>query len=402
MMNDYSETKTDMNPIIYFDHASTSWPKPPTVKAVLNQYLAMGAGNPGRSGHRMSIAAAQLIEEARGLVAELFSITDPSRITFTKNATEALNLAIYGRLSPGDHVIVSSIEHNSVMRPLRYLEQRGVELTVVKCATDGTLDSNDVRRAIRSHTRLIVTLHGSNVTGTLLPVAEISAIAREANIPYLVDASQTAGAMPIDVEELGIDLFAFTGHKGLLGLTGTGGLYVREGLSLTPLIRGGTGSKSELEEQPDFMPDCYESGTANVAGLASLAAGVAYLLEVRVENIRTHEKMLVGRFLEGAADIPGLVLYGPRNIEQRCSTIAFNISGIPCSEVGLLLDQQYGIMSRVGLHCAPGAHRTIGTFPTGTVRFGFGYSNTTDEVDMALRALSDISTWATSNGMKNA
>lgn len=239
MMSDYSGAKTDLESVVYFDHAATSWPKPPTVKAALNQYLAMGAGNPGRSGHRMSIAAAQLVEETRELVAELFGVTDPSRITFTKNATEALNLAIVGLLSPGDHVVVSSIEHNSVMRPLRHLEARGVELTVVNCAPDGTLNSDDVRRAIRPDTRLIATLHGSNVIGTLLPVAEISAIARETNVPYLVDASQTAGAMPIDVEKLAVDLFAFTGHKGLLGLTGTGGLYVREGLSLTPLIRGG-------------------------------------------------------------------------------------------------------------------------------------------------------------------
>lgn len=387
--------------MIYFDHAATSWPKPLAVKTALNQYLAMGAGNPGRSGHRMSIAAAQLVEEARGLVAELFGITDPSRITFTKNATEALNLAIYGLLNPGDHVLVSSIEHNSVMRPLRHLEQRGVELTVVKCAPDGTLNANDVRRAIRPQTRLIVTLHGSNVMGTLLPVAEISALAREANVPYLLDASQTAGAIPIDVEKLGVDLFAFTGHKGLLGLTGTGGLYVREGLSLTPLIRGGTGSESELEEQPEFMPDCFESGTLNVAGLASLAAGVAYLLEIGVDKVFCHEQVLVDRFLQGASNIPGVVLYGPRDIGQRCSTIAFNISDLPCSEVALLLDQQYGIMSRVGLHCAPGAHRTIGTFPMGTVRFGFGYSNTIEEIDIALRALGDISNWAAGDSVSD-
>jgi cysteine desulfurase family protein len=337
MMSDYSGAKTDRESVIYFDHAATSWPKPPSVGAALNQYLEMGVGNPGRSGHRMSIAAAQLVEETRELVAELFGIADPSRITFTKNATEALNLALYGLLSPGDHVVVSSIEHNSVMRPLRHLESRGVELTVVNCAPDGTLNPVDVRQAIRPDTRLIATLHGSNVMGTLLPVAELSAIARDANIAYLVDASQTAGAMPIDVGKLAVDLFVFTGHKGLLGLTGTGGLYVREGLSLTPLIRGGTGSDSELEEQPEFMPDCFESGTLNVAGLTSLAAGVEYLLEIGVEKVQAHEKMLVERFLQGVAEIPGLVLYGPRDIEQRCSTIAFNISDVPCSEVGLLL-----------------------------------------------------------------
>lgn len=238
----------------------------------------------------MSIAAARLVEDARDVLAVIFNIADPGRIAITRNATEALNLAIYGLVQPGDHVVTTSIEHNSVMRPLRHLESLGLELTVVDALPNGTVSVDDVQQAIRDDTRLLVTLHGSNVTGALLPVKELAEIARAHGIPYLVDISQTAGVFPIDVEAWGVDMLAFTDHKGLLGMTGTGGPYVREGLSLRPLLRGGTGSNSVLETQPDFMPDAYESGTANVAGLAGLAAGVRYILDVGVEQIMRHEQ----------------------------------------------------------------------------------------------------------------
>lgn len=380
--------------LIYFDNAATSWPKPPSVREALDRYFGEAGGNPGRSGHRMSINAAQMVEDARELLGGLFNISSPDRIIFTKNATEALNIGISGMLKPGDHVITSGIEHNSVMRPLRHLESEGVELTVVACAADGTLDPHSVADAFRSNTRLLVTLHGSNVVGSVFPIAELATMANARDVPYLVDAAQTAGAVPIDVAALGIDLLAFPGHKGLLGPTGTGGLYIGQGVSPSPVLRGGTGSRSDWEIQPDFMPDLYESGTLNVAGLAGLAAGVRHVTEMGIEEIQTHDMALVDHFMVGALSINGLVVHGPDGLQGRCGVVSFNIGGLPPSDVGMVLDRDYNILSRVGLHCAPGAHRTIGTFPTGSVRFGFGPSNTIAEVEVALDALSEIADWA--------
>jgi cysteine desulfurase/selenocysteine lyase len=381
-------------PEIYFDNAATSWPKPQAVREALAASFDLAGGNPGRSAHRMSVAAARVVEAARSALAELLGIADPSRIAVTENATEALNLALYGLLRPGDHVVTTSVEHNSVMRPLRHLEALGVELTVAPCAPDGTLDPDNVRRALRPDTRLLATIHGSNVTGALMPVEQLAALAREYAIPYLLDASQTAGTVPIDVAALGVDLLAFPGHKGLLGPTGTGGLYVREGLRLQPLMRGGTGSDSALEWQPEFMPDAYESGTPNVLGLAGLAAGVDFLLERGVAQVAAHERALRRRFCAGAHAIPGLRLYGPPADGLCCGVVSFSVEGLVPSEVSTILDQSFGIMARPGLHCAPGAHRTLGTFPTGTVRFGFGWANTEAEVERALEALAEIAAWA--------
>lgn len=380
--------------MIYFDNAATSWPKPPTVRAALDGYFGEAGGNPGRSGHRMSVAAARIVESAREALAELFNAHDPSRIVFTHNATHALNLAIQGLLRPGHHVVTTGMEHNSVMRPLRHYEGLGVEITVVACTPDGRLDLEAVRRAIRRDTRLLVTTHASNVAGTINPVADLAALAREAQIPYLVDAAQTAGAIPIDVQALGVDLLAFTGHKALLGPTGTGGLYVREGLALTPLMRGGTGSDSAHEIQPEFLPDAYESGTLNLAGIAGLGAAARFLLEIGIEAVRAHEHKLIAEFLAGASEISGLTFYGPKDAAFQCGLASFNIEGALPSEVGLILDQSFGIMSRTGLHCAPSAHRTLGTFPTGTVRFSFGWFNTAAEVQKGLEALREIAAWA--------
>jgi cysteine desulfurase family protein len=379
---------------IYFDNAATSWPKPPAVCAAVTESFGDAGGNPGRSGHRMSVAAARTVENGREALAELFTADDPSRVVFTHNATHALNLALYGLLHPGNHVVTTSLEHNSVMRPLRHLETLGVQLTVVACASDGSLDVDRVRRVLRADTRLLVTTHGSNVVGTLLPISALAALARERNIPCLVDASQTAGAVPIDVQELGVDLLAFSGHKGLLGPTGTGGLYVRDGVELAPLVRGGTGSDSAHEIQPEFLPDAYESGTLNVAGIAGLAAGVRFLLETGIEAVKTHEQKLVSQFLAGASQVPGITLYGPRDASLQCGVVSFNVAGAVPSEVALILDESFGIMARSGLHCAPSAHRTLGTFPTGTVRFSFGWFNTPAEVGTALEALREIAVWA--------
>jgi len=393
MTNDCSNVRSRV--IIYFDNAATSWPKPPAVRAALEEYFGEAGGNPGRSGHRMSVAAARIVENAREALADLFNAADPSRIIFTSNATHALNVALHGLLQPGDHVVTTSMEHNSVMRPLRYFERSGIEVSVVDCALDGRIGPEAVRRAFRPDTRLLVTTHASNVAGALNPIEDLAVLAGEAKIPYLIDAAQTAGAVPIDVQSLGIDLLAFTGHKGLLGLTGTGGLYIREGLALMPLMRGGTGSDSAHETQPEFLPDAHESGTLNLAGIAGLGAAGRFLLEIGVENVRTHEQRLVAQFLAGASEIPGLRLYGPKDVALQCGLVSFNIEGAVPSEVGLILDQSFGIMARTGLHCAPSAHRTLGTFPTGTVRFSFGWFNTPAEVKTALEALRQIAAWST-------
>ena len=381
---------------IYFDNAATSWPKPPAVRRALDEYFSDAGGNPGRSGHRMSIEAARLVENAREGLAQLFNAPDPSRIVFTGNATHALNLALYGIVHRGDRVVTTSIEHNSVMRPLRHLESMGVELTIVRCRPDGTLDINRLNDVLHSGTRLLVTTHGSNVTGALVPIRPVASLARSRGILYLVDAAQTAGSVPIDVLKTDVDLIAFSGHKGLLGPTGTGGLYIREGVPLEPLMRGGTGSESAYETQPGFFPDMHESGTLNVAGIAGLGAGIRFLQDICVETVRAHEQKLVSQFTAGAREISGLTIYGPRDAALQCGVVSFNIDGALPSEVGLILDEQFEIMARTGLHCSPSAHQTLGTFPAGTVRFSFGWSNTPAEVEAALEALRKISAWAQS------
>lgn len=380
--------------MIYLDNAATSWPKPPAVAAAVQEQLTSAGGNPGRSGHRFAVAAARIVEEAREALALLIHAGDPSRIAFAHNATHALNVALYGLLRPGDRVVTTSVEHNSVMRPLRHLETIGVQIEVVPCEPDGSLDLRKVDAALTPGTRLLVTTHASNVAGTILPVAELTALARNHGARYIVDAAQTAGTVPIDVETLGVDLLAFTGHKGLFGPTGTGGLYVRETVELTPLMRGGTGSDSAHEVQPEFMPDTFESGTLNVAGIAGLGAGVRFLLDVGIEAVQAHERRLAARFLDAAGAIPGVTIHGPSAAALRCGIVSFNVAGASPSEVGLLLDETFGIMARTGLHCAPAAHRTIGTFPAGTVRFGFGWFNTIAEVDAAVAALREIAAWA--------
>jgi cysteine desulfurase family protein len=379
---------------IYFDNAATSWPKPPAVREAIAEYFGEAGGNPGRSGHRMSIAAARLVERAREELSGLFNVPDPSRFVFTQNATHALNLALYGLLRAGDHVVTTTIEHNSVMRPLRHLEKLGVEITQVACSPEGLLDITEITSALRANTRLLVTTHGSNVTGSLMPIEALGRLTRERNILYLVDASQTAGLIPIDVEQVAVDLLAFSGHKALLGPTGTGALYIRDGIALTPLVRGGTGSDSAHEVQPDFMPDAYESGTLNVAGIAGLAAGVRFVAETGIDTIKAHEQLLVGQFLTRASTIPGISLYGPGDATLHCGVVSFNVVGAAPSEVALLLDDTFDIMARSGLHCSPGAHRTLGTFPSGTVRFSFSWFNTSAEVERALEALREIAAWA--------
>lgn len=378
---------------VYLDNAATSWPKPPGVIEAMVHFMKEVGANPGRSGHRLSVEAGRIVYEARQAVAELFNVGDPLRIVFGCNATEALNLALRGILRSGDHIVTSSMEHNSVMRPLRALEREGVELTVVACSPEGFLDPADVEAAIQPNTVMVVLNHASNVVGSLLPVAEVGRVCRQHDLLLLVDAAQTAGAYPIDVEADGIDLLGFTGHKALCGPMGTGGLYIGPRVDLErfrPLIRGGTGSRSELEEQPDFLPDLCESGTANAVGLAGLGAGVRFVLEQGVQNIRRHEVTLTQQLIDGLRELPGITVYGGMDATRQTATVSFTVAGLSPSEIGLRLDEEHGIMCRVGLHCAPSAHKTIGTFPTGTVRFGLSYFNTAEEVEAAMRAVREI------------
>jgi len=379
--------------IIYFDNAATSWPKPPEVNAAMQKYLKKIGANPGRSGHRLSVEAARIIYDAREKLAQLFNVNDSLRIVLTKNATEALNIAILGFLKPGDHVITSSMEHNSVMRPLRAMEHRGVDLMVVPCDPDGLVEPAKISAAITKNTRAIFITHASNVTGTIMPVDDIGRIAREHGLVFCVDAAQTAGCYPIDVEAMNIDLLAFTGHKSLFGPSGTGGLYIREGLEkrIEPLCVGGTGSRSEVEEQPDFMPDRYEAGTPNTVGIAGLQAGVDFVLSEGIARIKMKEEELVKTFMKGINGVQDVTLYGQTGTKKRTPVVSFNIAGMDPAAVALELDDRFKIMARSGIHCAPSAHKTIGTCPKGTVRFSFSYFNTQDQIAKAIEALYKIS-----------
>ena len=379
--------------MIYFDNAATSWPKPPVVSEAMTRFLSEVGANPGRSGHRLSVDAARTIYHARQAVANFFHAPDPMRVVFGHNITEALNLALRGLLKSGDHVITSSMEHNSVMRPLRWLESQGVSLTVVPCSPQGLLDPGDLEKAIQPNTKLIVLNHASNVTGTLLPVAEAGRIARQHGLLLLVDTAQTAGAYPINMQQDNIDLLAFTGHKSLLGPTGTGGLILGGRVAddtIAPLILGGTGSRSEEEMQPEFLPDRFESGTPNAAGLAGLSASLQWLYENNIKTIRQHEISLARHLINGLQTIPGVTIYGGGDAELQTATLSFNIDHLQPSTVGMRLDEEYGILCRVGLHCAPAAHRTLGTFPDGTVRFGMGIFNTIEEVKQAVQAVARL------------
>jgi len=377
--------------MIYFDNACTSFPKPPTVLEAIKDYWLHVGSSPGRSGHRLALEAGRLIFEARENLAQLFNVPKSERIVFTANATEALNLAITGLLSEGDHVIVPSTEHNSVMRPLNHLsKKRIIGLSIVPCSKRGDIDLDSLRRSIGKNTRLIVVNHASNVIGTITPLEEIRRIAED--VPLLVDAAQSAGAVPIDIEALGIDLLAFTGHKSLYGPQGTGGLFIRKGIDLRPLRRGGTGSRSESWDHPDFLPDRYESGTPNTLGITGLGAGVQFVLDQGVDAIRRHEMALTERLLEGLNEIEGVTVYGPGNPGRQTPTVSITVRGKEVSEVGHRLDRDFGIMTRVGLHCNPGTHKTIGTFPHGTVRLSMGYFNTEQEVAQVLDAVHKIAT----------
>jgi cysteine desulfurase family protein len=384
---------SDFERMLYLDHAATSWPKPPEVIRAMGDFCNLAGGNPGRSGHRLSLAASRVVYETRETVAELFGMSDPLRVIFTANATHAINLALRGLLRTGDRVVTTGIEHNAVMRPLRALEQQGVRLAVIPCEPDGSIDLARAAEAIMPGTRMVVINHASNVAGTILPITELARLAQDAGAWLLVDAAQTAGVIPIDVAAMGIDLLAFTGHKGLQGPMGTGGLVIHSTVDtaqIEPLIYGGTGSRSAHEAQPEFCPDRFESGTPNGVGIAGLGAGVRWVRQRGIATIREHDRELARALVEGLAAIPGVALHGPTDPTQRTATVSFTVAGRRVSEIGLRLDDEFDILCRVGLHCAPAAHRTLGTFPEGTVRFAAGACTRLEEIQTAITAVEQI------------
>ncbi len=376
---------------IYLDNAATSFPKPRAVPVAVDDFLRNIGASSGRGAYRRALEADRIVFRTRQALARLLGVADVSRVVFTSNATESLNLAIKGLLSEGDHVVTTSMEHNAVWRPLGSVaSSRRVSVSVASCSRDGSLDPRDVEALLRPDTRLIVMTHASNVTGTLMPVEEVGEIARARGIPFLLDCAQTAGAYPIDVERLKVDLAAFSGHKGLMGPTGTGGLYIGEGIDLAPLKEGGTGGDSILEHQPDTLPDRFEAGTLNVAGIAGLGAGVRFLLETGVDRVAAREAGLVSALLGGLLEIPGIEVYGPGDPERQVGVVSLNVRDLAPEEVARRLDENHGIMVRAGLHCAPCAHRTIGTVHRGTVRIGLGFFNTEEDVRRCLEALAAI------------
>ncbi|OGO76801.1 MAG: cysteine desulfurase [Clostridiales bacterium GWB2_37_7] len=376
--------------MIYFDNAATTYPKPEVVYRAMDKCMREYCANPGRSGHKLSVEAGRIVLETRELMAQLFNARKPDNIIFSLNATDALNTAIKGMINKGDHVITTSMEHNSVLRPLKQLESLGIETTIVQCSETGELDTTKLEKAVKSNTKLIVTTHASNVTGTIMPIKEIGELARQYNLRYVIDTAQTAGTYKIDVSELNVDVLTFTGHKGLMGPQGVGGFYIKDGVALRQMREGGTGSMSESLLQPELLPDKYESGTPNTPGIAGLAAGLGFIKEVGIENIKKHEEEITGYFLEKLAEIEDIIIYGPCKLENHAPVVSFNIINKTSSEVSFLLDNNFDIATRPGLHCAPLAHKTIGTIEQGAVRFSFGYYNTKDEIDVAVKALKSI------------
>ncbi len=385
-----------MNPLtpkkrIYLDHAATSFPKPPEVIQALTSYMTQIGASAGRGAYREAYAAKKILDETRILLSQLFNAPDPQRFVFTLNATDALNLALKGILKSGDHVVVSSLEHNSISRPLFTLQERmGIQFTKVKVGINGEINFQELENAIQPKTKLLVFVHGSNVSGTLTPISEIGERAKRHGIPLLVDAAQTAGSCSLDVQAMNIDLLAFPGHKGLLGPLGTGGLWVRPGLDLQTLREGGTGSFSEEDRQPTTWPDLHESGSHNQVGLAGLKAALEYLLQQGVAQIRKHKEALLAQFLEGVSSLKKIRVIAPAEVKNNAGVVSLQFEGMNPNDVATRLDEEFHVQVRPGLHCAPWAHETFQTYPQGTVRFSFGYSNTPQEIQTAIDAIRQI------------
>ncbi len=375
--------------VVYLDNAATSFPKPPVVWDALLNYAKNIGANPGRSGHTLSVEAARIVFSCRRRLAELMGVSQVDRVIFTKNATEAANYVIFGLLSRADggNVVATSFEHNAVARPLKYwCRRRGIELRVV--GGDGRVEVGDVLDAVDGDTIAVFVNHGSNVVGSIFPFEEVAVRVRP--VPLVLDATQTFGCYPFTVDGLDNVILLFTGHKSLLGPQGTGGFYLPEGIDFEPLMMGGTGSLSEKDEQPDFLPDRYESGTLNVHGIAGLNAALGWLREKGIDAIRRHELELIEGLLEGLSSIRGVVVYGSGEPAARVAVVSFNVEGMDPASVAEILDREYGIATRHGLHCAPWAHRCIGTYPVGTVRLSLGPFNTPDDVEYVVNAISRI------------
>jgi len=378
--------------VTYLDNAATSFPKPPAVAEAIADFLAGSAGNPGRSGHALGVAAQRVVDDTRRRLARFFGVPDPSRLVFALNATDALNTALWGLLRPGDRVVTTSLEHNSMVRPLSALAERGVAVSRVPCAPDGTLDLDDLRRALATApTRLVAMIHASNVAGTILPAREAAKLAHDHGALFLLDAAQTAGVLPIHVVDMGVDLLAFPGHKGLLGPTGTGGLYVAPPVRLSPIRQGGTGTRSEEERHPEELPEGLEAGTLNTVGIAGLGAALGYLEAQGLETVRAREAALTTRLVSGLKEIPGARIHGPGDARRQVATVALSLEGWEPLDLAAVLDGSFGVAVRAGLHCAPLAHRTLGTHPRGAVRASAGCFTTAEDVDRALAALRKLS-----------
>ena len=387
---------------IYLDNAATTWPKPEAVWQAVDNYQRRLGAPAGRGTYHEAIEVERLVEECRLQIRALIGAKDLRQIIFTLNGTDSLNQAIHGCLRPGDHVITSVCEHNSVLRPLRHWQDRGdVRVTYIRCDGLGYIDPDDVRRAVQPRTRLVALLHASNVTGAVQPVEEVGRLAREAGVLYLVDAAQSLGHLPTDVTHINCDLLAGPGHKGLLGPLGTGVLYLAPGVEqqLSPTRQGGTGTRSDEDVQPTSLPDRYESGNLNVPGIVGLNAGVAEVCRRGPAAIAAHERQLTQRLLEGLTEISGITLYGPGAGDRgpgtaekmpRVGVVSFNLEGFEPQELAALLDATHSIQVRAGIHCAPRMHQALGTSPRGTVRFSVGMFNTLEDVEAAIEVLREI------------
>ncbi|NUQ60891.1 MAG: aminotransferase class V-fold PLP-dependent enzyme [Pirellulales bacterium] len=381
---------------IYLDNAATSWPKPESVYAAVDHYQRRIGTSPSRSVYAEAVQADRTIHAARAALSRLIDGEGPDRIAFALNGTDALNLAIHGTVRPGDHVVTSVVDHNSVLRPLRWLEDKGtIEVTRVECDSEGIVDPDEFRAAFRPNTRLAALVHASNVTGALQPVAEVGRIAREHGALFLVDAAQSLGHVAISVREMGIDLLAAPGHKGLLGPLGTGLLYIAPGVEdrLESVRQGGTGSRSDEDRQPDQTPDKYEPGNLNAMGIFGLKAGIEYVADRTVEAIRRHAVEMTRRLREGLSAIPGLRVYGPRDPQKLVGVVSITLDGYSPQELAAILDASFRVQVRAGIHCAPLMHRALGTLDSGgTVRFSLGPFTSTDEIDAAIDAVQAVST----------
>ena len=375
--------------MIYMDNAATTLHKPDVVKAaVLAAFDTMG--NAGRGASEPVLDASRVIYAAREKLAHFFNAESASRIVFTANSTESLNIAIKGLFCPGNHVITTVLEHNSVLRPLYECQEQGVEITILGCDEKGNISYEEMERAVKDNTKAVVCTHASNLTGNMIDLNKVGEITKRHGLLLVVDASQTAGVWPVDVQEQGIDVLCFTGHKGLLGPQGTGGMYVRTGVDIRPLLSGGSGIDTYNPHHPSQMPTALEAGTLNGHGIAGLGAAVTYLEETGLNVIRKKEQSLMRRFYEGISPIPGIKVYGDFSTNDRAAIVSFNIGDYDSSEVSDELNVEYGIVTRPGAHCAPLMHKALGTVEQGAVRFSFSHYNTEEEVDTAVRAVEEL------------